>query len=191
MFKYLIFRAIEDVLMIFNDADAVPTAHVQELLEEANSKAAPLWWDEATPFIDRQAACRKILDPIIKMNSAVKVHEFRKVPCSIVGALDEIFRRFYNKPSVLLLIGRTDEQAYEIQDDYARAIVELLGNVDPAYGCRAIIHQTEIWISSNRKGIPPMRADSWNRYTRACPHLSQASAQTSCSPARKLRAVFS
>src|SRR5271168_5239120 len=27
--------------------------------------------------------------------------------------------------------------------------------------------------------------------TRACPHLSQASAQTSCNPARKLRAVFS
>jgi hypothetical protein len=26
---------------------------------------------------------------------------------------------------------------------------------------------------------------------RACPHLSQASAQTSCNPARKLRAVFS
>src|SRR5271168_4474142 len=26
--------------------------------------------------------------------------------------------------------------------------------------------------------------------TRACPHLSQASAQTSCNPARKLRAVF-
>src|SRR6202030_4799300 len=25
----------------------------------------------------------------------------------------------------------------------------------------------EIWISSNRKGIPPMRADSWNRYTRS------------------------
>ncbi len=29
------------------------------------------------------------------------------------------------------------------------------------------------------------------RQTRACPHLSQASAQTSCNPARKLRAVFS
>ena len=27
--------------------------------------------------------------------------------------------------------------------------------------------------------------------TRACRHLSQASAQTRCSPARKLRAVFS
>ncbi len=30
-----------------------------------------------------------------------------------------------------------------------------------------------------------------NVVTRACPHLSQASAQTSCNPARKLRAVFS
>src|SRR5277367_7179594 len=28
-------------------------------------------------------------------------------------------------------------------------------------------------------------------FPRACPHLSQASAQTSCNPARKLRAVFS
>jgi hypothetical protein len=165
MFKYLIFRAIEDVLMIFNDADAVPAAHVQELLEEANSKAAPLWWDEATPFVDRQAACRKILDPIIKMNSAVKVHEFRKVPCSIVGALDEIFRRFYNKPSVLLLIGRTDEQAYEIQDDYARAIVELLENVDPAYGCRAITRLRKVY---GRGALPLLSMSSASGIWQLC-----------------------
>jgi hypothetical protein len=165
MFKYLIFRAIEDVLMIFNDADAVPAAHVQELLEEANSKAAPLWWDEATPFVDRQAACRKILDPIIKMNSAVKVHEFRKVPFSIVDEIDNIFRHFYSEPDLLLLIGRTDERAYKVQDKYGRVVATLLGTVDSAYESRAI---TRLRKAYGRGALPLLSMSSASGIWQLC-----------------------
>jgi hypothetical protein len=43
-----------------------------------------------------------------------------------------------------------------------------------------------VFIGTN--GATPPTAMMW---TKACRHLSQASAQTRCSPARKLRAVFS
>jgi hypothetical protein len=45
MFKYLMFRAIEDILMIFNDAAAVPPLDIRKSLRNANTRAAPLWRD--------------------------------------------------------------------------------------------------------------------------------------------------
>jgi len=136
MFKYLLFGAMETVLTIFNSADAVPTSDIQELLKEANAKAAPLWKDKATPFTIRQAQCKEILDPVVRLNLA-KGGKFEAVPSSVVNGLNTIYEKFYSGSDALLLIGQTDERAYKVQDEYGRAVASLLGTVGPDYESRA------------------------------------------------------
>jgi hypothetical protein len=145
MFKYLLYRGIEDILMIFNDADVVPVSDIRTLLGKANARAAPLWMDETISFTDRQAACKEILDPVIRMNTGTKAKRFRRVPRSVTRKLNRIFRRFYGEPDSLLLIGRTDERAYEVQDRYARIVAKVLGKVKPEYQSRAITRLRKVY----------------------------------------------
>jgi hypothetical protein len=165
MFKYLMFRAIEDILMIFNDAAAVPPLDIRKSLRNANTRAAPLWRDEAVPFIERQAACREILNPVIKMNTVSKAGNFKAVPFSIVDEIDNIFRHFYSEPDLLLLIGRTDERAYKVQDKYGRVVATLLGTVDSAYESRAI---TRLRKAYGRGALPLLSMSSASGIWQLC-----------------------
>jgi hypothetical protein len=151
MFKYLMYRGVEDILMIFNDAKAAPVSDVRKLLKKANAKAAPIWMDREVSFLDRQAKCNEILDPVIRKNSSSMVGSFEQVPSAVVGGLNNAFKRFYPTFDELLLIGRTDEQAYEAQDGYAVEVAKILGAVNRGYESRAI---TRLRKAYGRASLP-------------------------------------
>jgi hypothetical protein len=127
MFLYLLHKAIEDILIIFNDADAPSPADAEQALQMANEKAEPLWKNEETPFPERQAQCQEILRPILELYMKEKPGEFHPVSDLVANGLNQIFKKHYNTPGKFLLIGRTDDQAYQVQDGYAREVAAFLG----------------------------------------------------------------
>jgi hypothetical protein len=153
MFLYLLYGAMEHVLIIFNDAVAMPVEQIERLLNEANAKARPLWRNETTPFLTRQTQCKELLDPVVGLNLRA-IGVCQRVPESITDELDRIFRKYYgssNNPQSrgsaenLLLIGRTDDQAYQVQDEYARDIANILGTVDKTHESRAITQLRSVY----------------------------------------------
>ena len=163
MLKYLLFGMVEDILLVFNGGKTEGIPRIRRLLEEANARARPVWKDEAVPFATRREGCRKILRPVLKLNGK-EAGTFREVPAIVVEELGNIFRRHYGhaKPGALLLIGGTDDRAYQVQDEYADAIAELLGLVDERYESRAI---TQLKKAYGRGSLPllciPSAAGLW------------------------------
>jgi hypothetical protein len=139
MFKYLVFKGFTDILKIFNDAQAEDPAVVKVLLRKANEKAAPVWNDQTTPFAVRAEQCRAILSPVLMLNDigGEKV-KFLRIDPSIAARLDRIFKKYYGEDDKLLLIGRTHEEAYEVQDKYARRVAQYLGETNQRFESRAI-----------------------------------------------------
>jgi hypothetical protein len=117
---------------------------------------------------------------------------------------DAIHYLFYNPPSLPSTVR------------YPVTAVQTAGDI--SLGCRVYtVADVNAVLSNFKKGVAPSisqleatnpasnwRLEEWAAdllltcqvgqqfdASRACPHLSQASAQTSCNPARKLRAVFS
>lgn len=138
MFKSLLTRGIEDILIIFNDAPAPQATEVQENLDEANAIAAPLWNDDSKPLSARQTECRRILDPVIFAALAFKSGRFYSVPVAMSEDLNKVFRKHYTSDK-FLLIGRNTEEAYNAQDAYAREVGRLLGTTKRRLQSRAIV----------------------------------------------------
>lgn len=137
MLKYLLYHGIKGILTVFSDSYAEDPSSIQNLLDEANSEAALVWMDRETPFLVRQERCRKILSPVLKLNKPEGVG-FTRPPKSVTDGLSRIFNRVYTASDELLLIGRTDEQAYKAQDEYAVEVGALLEPMGPQYKSRAI-----------------------------------------------------
>jgi hypothetical protein len=153
MFLYLLYRAMEDVLIIFNSAPAPSPQVIEDLLRKANVKARPLWSHLGTPFLTRQIQCREILDPVVRMNLFGDGNP-QAVPRSVTGELNTIFRKHYASgnsvhsaglTAEVLLIGRTDDRAYEVQDNYAIDVAILLGTVDPKFESRALTRLGKVY----------------------------------------------
>ena len=60
MLKYLLFHGIKAILTVFNDSYVEDPLRIQNLLDEANSKAALVWLDKEMLFLVRQERCRSI-----------------------------------------------------------------------------------------------------------------------------------
>lgn len=138
MFKYLLYRTVEDVLIVFSAARATPPAQIEDLIDQANAKAEPIWRDQETLLLTKEDQCRDIFAECISLNEAVKGKGHVAVPASIVDDLDDIFLKHYNSPEKFLLFGRTDDVAYEVQDRYAREVATLLGTVRRRFESRAL-----------------------------------------------------
>lgn len=163
MLKYVLSKGMLDILVIFNDAEAKRPETVEALLQKANAKAELVWKDDNVPFSDRVAKCRKILDPLLNADS--EVVDFKPVPQEIAGELDGIFEEFYGDPEALLLIGRTHEEAYKVQDEYATAVTNLLGRHSSTYESRAIVCLRKTY---GRSSLPILSVRSVEALWRLC-----------------------
>lgn len=148
MFKYLLLGAMEDLIVIFNDSEAAPATEVRQRIDAANAKAAPVWEDGMVPLSDRSRKCREILDPALRVKTKrpeTSSQDFKPAPVCVGGKLSQIFKEHYGKSDALMLIGRTDNRAYEVQDRYEREVGEVLGKLKPQYESRAITRLGKVY----------------------------------------------
>jgi hypothetical protein len=128
---------MEDILIIFNHAEAAPAQAMQSVIDVANNQAERIWKDKSKTFTARRAECDAVLSPVIKLNFLAPPGKFNRPPSSITGKLDELFRNHYG-PDELLMIGQATEEAYHVQDLYARELSTMLGTIRDSYASRAI-----------------------------------------------------
>lgn len=134
------------IMRIFSDVEAAPPSVVRANLEVANKKAAPVWNDKNIPLVERVERCREILDPVIEMNRVDRDEGlFLGIPTSVLYKLDKTFHTFYGTSQTLLLIGQTHEEAYEVQDKYARTVARLLEEQDERFQSRAITFLRKVY----------------------------------------------
>ena len=153
MFKYLVFRGLEDILKIFNASKAEDPAVVKACLKKANRDAATVWNDRDIPFAVRVEKCRKIFDPVLKMNDISGGVGFIGLSPLVARKLDKIFRKYYKepRPPKVLLIGQTSEEAYEVQEKYARTVAHLLAEESKNFESRAMTQLNKMY---GRNSIP-------------------------------------
>ena len=164
MFKYLLYRGMEDILIIFNHSRAVRAEEIRADLLEANQKAELVWKDRTKTLSTRRAECIAILDPVLRRNLSAESGEFFPVPLQVASGLDQIFAKHY-KPDSYLLIGKTDENAYTVQDLYADEVGILLGKVRRSYRSRAI---TRLGKAYGRSSIPLLSMASVSALWQIC-----------------------
>ena len=140
MFKFMLYRAIRIGLVIFNDGEAPALATSKQQVEEYNVLADMVWKDSGG-FSHRKESCENLLGMIVpgleQVHRPVPDGDLRQFPASIEKDLNTIFCQHYDTPEKYLLFGRTDDEAYDVQDRYALAVVELLGNIDVRYASKA------------------------------------------------------
>lgn len=167
MFKYVICRGLEDILIVFNTAKAVPVSTMRGSIDQANAHAAPIWNDEGKSFAVRSAECKAILRPVLKQNKFGDDGIFNPFPLSAATTLDEIFRKHY-QPSTYLFMGRADKDALNLQDAYAREAGRALGLLRGSYESRTI---TSIGMAYGRTSIPFLCMSSVSALWETCQTL--------------------
>lgn len=139
MFKYMLYRAIRAEIIIFSNREAPEPQQSRREVEEFNGRAELLWKDSAG-FSDRQRSCKRLLGMTVPSLKWVKWpvddEDLRRFPGWIEKELNAIFRKHYNTWEKRLLFGRTEEEAYQVQDEYALSVAELLGKIDVRYESR-------------------------------------------------------
>jgi hypothetical protein len=150
MFKHVLCRGVEDILLVFNHAEATPAPVMQRLMDKANSQAGLIWKDKTKPFTARRAECDDIVLPVIQLNFKVKPGNYNPLPPSAAETLDMLFRKYYGSDE-LLMIGQATEEAYRVQDLYAREVATALGSIRESYGSRAISSLGKVY---GRTSIP-------------------------------------
>ena len=164
MFKHVVCRGIENILIIFNSADAAPGLEMRRLMDEANDQAGPIWDDATQPFADRRAECDEIVRPVLEMNLSGGPGEFNPLPSSAVETLDKLFRKHYQRRN-FLLIGQANGEAYRVQDLYAREVATALGLIRDSYGSRATSFLGKVY---GRTSIPLLSMASVSAFWEIC-----------------------
>lgn len=164
MFKYLLLRGIEDILLIFNDSRAAPVAEMQSVLDQANNLAKPIWNDNNKSYAVRHAECKAILSPVFTVTRFGEPSGFNSVPQGCVGDLDKIFDFNYG-PSNYLLIGQAAEDAYQVQEDYARQVGNALRPIRHSYETRAVVLLGKLYGSTS---IPLLCSSSISALWKVC-----------------------
>ena len=164
MFKHVVCRGIENILIIFNSSDATPGLEMRKLMDEANNRAGPVWNDATRTFATRRAECDKILLPVLEMNLSGRPGVFNPLPLSAVETLDTLFRKHYNCHQ-FLLIGQANENAYRVQDLYAREVATALGSIRDSYGSRATSFLGKVY---GRTSIPLLSMASVSAFWEIC-----------------------
>ena len=125
MFKYLLFRGIQDIRYIFSDHEVVLPEEIKAQLTRANDCVRQIWEDEDAGFQEKMVGCASLVSRVIERNAPQDMEEFVGVPTELLGSLARIFRKTYRSEK-LLLIGRSDTHAYEVQEQYASKVAEQL-----------------------------------------------------------------
>jgi hypothetical protein len=164
MFKHVVCRGIENILIIFNSANAAPGLEMRELMDEANNRAGPIWNDTTRTFAARRAECDNILRPVLAMNLLGGPGAFNPLPSSAVNTLDMLFRKHYERHR-FLLIGQANENAYCVQDLYAREVATALGSIRDSYGSRVTSFLGKVY---GRTSIPLLSMASVSAFWEIC-----------------------
>lgn len=106
-------------------------------LTQANEAAAPVWNDSRMSFGDRRAKCEEIWEPVLTRIFSTPENTANATPSEIMQKLDEIFQNHYH-PGNYHLIGRADEESYDVQERYANEVSELMASIRNEYGARAL-----------------------------------------------------
>jgi hypothetical protein len=164
MFRSLVFRGLWHVLVIFNNAKALPSASVQLAVDNANRDAEKVWKDESKSLLHRKRECHRILGPILELNRYARTVIMEGIPVLVGEQLSDIFTRNYGEAD-LLLIGRTTEGAYHLQERYAREVTGLLGAERDEYASRAILYLGKLY---SRSSLPLLCGSSVAGMWRLC-----------------------
>ena len=140
MFKFMLYRAIHAGAFIFKDGDAPPLANSKLQVEEYNQLASQIWKGSQN-FFHRQEGCENLILMVVpafqQISHPVPRNELMRFPASIEKELNAVFHQYYDTPEKYLLFGSTEDEAYDVQDRYALAVVEVLGTIDVRYASRA------------------------------------------------------
>jgi hypothetical protein len=148
MFKYLLYRAIRTGIILFNNGEAPGLEQCKREINDYNGKAEILW-KSSRKFSERRKTCESLLGMTVPSLRYVKVNvhenDIRRFPASIEKELNDIFDRHYDTREKCLLFGRTDDEAYKVQDGYALAVAGLLEKVDVRYASRVHVCLRKIY----------------------------------------------
>ena len=150
MFMNLLFRGMYDIFAIFNENEEAPASEVQSKLSEANDKAKRVWNDKEKSFLLRKTECGQIMRGILKSNKDCEDAVSTGVPQLVGERLSHIFTKHYGQAN-LMLIGRTTEEAYTVQDRYASEVVRLLWEETKDDRCksRAVVRLQTVYGASS------------------------------------------
>ena len=140
MFKYMLYRTIRTGIIVFKDGEAPRLEQCKREVEGYNGKAN-LLWKSSRSFSDRRRTCEHLLGMVAPSMRHVEVpvdnSDLQRFPAALEKELNSIFHRHYNTREKYLLFGRTDDEAYKVQDRYALSVAEVLQKVDVRYASRA------------------------------------------------------
>lgn len=148
MLKYMLYRAISTELVLFSALEAPPLATCEKELIKYNQEAREIW-NSSMSFFDRQQACEALLTKAVPSLQHVPRHmehyDLRRFPTSFEGRLNAIFEEHYTSKDKWLLFGRTDKEAYDVQDRYAISVVEFFSDMDVQYASKACLSLRAIY----------------------------------------------
>jgi hypothetical protein len=140
MFKYMLYRTIRTGVTVFNGGEDPGLEECKRQIISYNGNAS-LLWKSSRSFSERRRTCEHLLGmtapSLRQLDADICDDDLRRFPASIEKELNAIFERHYNTPEKRLLFGRTDDDAYKVQDGYALSVAALLEKIDARYGLRA------------------------------------------------------
>jgi hypothetical protein len=164
MLKYLLFRGMVDILMMFYCDGSQNSSHVWTTLEKADAKAAAVWEDGEEPLGTRAAEYRATVRSVVDSNLP-KERILQLVLPSLAKRLREIFEKFYGTRDSLRLIGQTNDQAHKAQLDYINAIVDSMQEVAPKFTSHLVARFKEV---RKRNSIPLLSVRSVSGLWQLC-----------------------
>jgi len=151
MFKCVLFRALQTTASVFSPSVAPTPERSQELVEKYNLKAKPLWEGENLDLTKRQVECKKLYAGVVSGSyTPPGSRDLGVVPPLAAVRLDSVFLHHYGTFERCLLFGRTSNDALEVQEEYALAVVEILRAFNPQHEARAHLHLRKVY----GKGAP-------------------------------------
>ena len=149
MFKHLLFRGIQDTFKIFTDSCTPPPSQILPLVYAINAQAQPIWLNSSIIPSVRESRCEELFRPVLDLNGPKKEDSFEEMTPEILEHVNKIFMKHYGSSDAMLLMGRTDKEAYSVQTEYASEIADLLGFISHRHKSRAIIYLGPIYGRSS------------------------------------------
>lgn len=138
MFKHVLFRAIRTTINVFCLTAAPTPENCQKLMEIYNRRAKSVWECEDQEFTERQRECEVIHKEVFtRSHKPPDCEDLQAIPQLIAARFDRLFCDHYNTVEKHLLLGRIDNDALKVQDDYGLAVADFLSQYEPRYAARA------------------------------------------------------
>ena len=155
MFKYLLFRGLEVTFKIFTESKTPLPCDVQPLLESINIQTRAIWDNlDILPAIP-EVKCKELSSPLFDLDDPKDESLLQTMTPEILEVVDKIFSKHYGNKESMLLIGRTDNQAYQVQHQYASEVAKLLGHISSEHKSRAMIYLGPVFGRSSMPLLCP------------------------------------